>query len=98
MELSVPTAEQENEKVTKPGSDFKECAIGCPTMVVVPAGKFTMGSDGEEDREGPQHEVTIAKPFSVSKTEVTFAEWDACIAAGASRNSQKRSPLTFSTR
>jgi formylglycine-generating enzyme required for sulfatase activity len=27
--------------------------------------------------------VTIAKPFAVSKTEVTFAEWDACAAAGA---------------
>jgi formylglycine-generating enzyme required for sulfatase activity len=27
--------------------------------------------------------VTIAKPFAVGKTEVTFAEWDACVAAGA---------------
>ena len=56
-------------------------------MVVVPAGKFMMGSpESEEDRfddEGPQHEVTIAKPFAVGRTEVTFAEWDACVAAGA---------------
>jgi formylglycine-generating enzyme required for sulfatase activity len=87
MGPSVLAAEQEKEKATKPGSDFKECAIGCPTMVVVPAGKFTMGSpEGEQDRysdEGPQHEVTIAKPFAVGRTEVTFAEWDACVAAGA---------------
>ena len=27
--------------------------------------------------------MTIAKPFAVGKTEVTFAEWDACVAAGA---------------
>jgi formylglycine-generating enzyme required for sulfatase activity len=84
---SVLTAEQEKEKAAKPGSDFKECATGCPTMVVVPASTFTMGSpESEKDRsstEGPQHEVAIAKPFAVGKTEVTFAEWDTCVAAGA---------------
>jgi formylglycine-generating enzyme required for sulfatase activity len=87
MGPGVLTAEQEKEKAAKPGSDFKECATGCPTMIVVPAGKFTMGSpETEKDRslsEGPQHEVTIAKPFAVGQTEVTFAEWDACVAAGA---------------
>jgi formylglycine-generating enzyme required for sulfatase activity len=87
MGPSVLTAEQEKEKAAKPGSDFKECGNGCPTMIVVPAGKFTMGSpETEEDRlenEGPQHEVTIAKPFAVGRTDVTFAEWDICVAAGA---------------
>ena len=87
MRPSVLTAEQEKEKAAKPGSDFKECANGCPTMIVVPAGKFTMGSpETEKDRskdEGPQHEVTIAKPFAVGRTDVTFAEWDFCVAAGA---------------
>jgi formylglycine-generating enzyme required for sulfatase activity len=86
MGPSVLTAEQEGEKAAKPGSDFKECATGCPTMVIVRAGKFMMGSpESEKDRsdnEGPQHEVTIAKPFAVSKFEVTFAEWDICVAAG----------------
>jgi formylglycine-generating enzyme required for sulfatase activity len=80
-------AEQEREKAAKPGSDFRECATGCPTMVVVPAGKFMMGSPesekGRDKNEGPQHEVTIAKPFAVGRTEVTFAEWDTCVAAGA---------------
>jgi formylglycine-generating enzyme required for sulfatase activity len=56
-------------------------------MIVVPAGKLKMGSPksetGRYDDEGPQHEVTIAKPFAVSKYEVTFAEWDACVAASA---------------
>jgi hypothetical protein len=55
-------------------------------MVVVPAGSFTMGSppseEGRSDSEGPQHRVTIARPFAVGKFEVTFAEWDACVAAG----------------
>ena len=45
-----------------------------------------MGSpSGEEKRdsdEGPRHRVTIEKPFAVGKYEVTFAEWDACVANG----------------
>jgi formylglycine-generating enzyme required for sulfatase activity len=56
-------------------------------MIVIPAGKFIMGSpENESDREaneGPPHEVTVAKPFAVSKFEVTFEEWDACVAAAA---------------
>jgi formylglycine-generating enzyme required for sulfatase activity len=32
--------------------------------------------------EGPQRRVTFAKPFAVGKFEVTFAEWEACVAAG----------------
>ena len=37
-------------------------------------------------REGPQHRVTIARPFAVGKFEVTFAEWDACVAAGGCKH------------
>ncbi len=77
----------EQERGARPGSDFTECARGCPTMVVVSAGKFVMGSPPDEkDRspsEGPQHEVSIARPFAVGRTEVTFEQWDACVAAGA---------------
>ena len=40
-------------------------------MVLIPAGSFMMGSPASEKarlaHEGPQHEVTIAKPFAVSK-------------------------------
>jgi formylglycine-generating enzyme required for sulfatase activity len=56
-------------------------------MIVIPSGKFIMGSpENEPDRnasEGPLHEVTITKPFAVSKFEVTFEEWDTCVAAAA---------------
>jgi formylglycine-generating enzyme required for sulfatase activity len=34
------------------------------------------------DYEGPQRKVTIARPFAVGKFEVTFAEWEACVAGG----------------
>jgi formylglycine-generating enzyme required for sulfatase activity len=84
MRPSVLTAEQEKATVAKPGSDFKECANGCPTMIVVTAGKFMMGRPTSKMGEalGPQHEVTIAKPFAVGKFDVTFDEWDQCTAAG----------------
>jgi formylglycine-generating enzyme required for sulfatase activity len=55
-------------------------------MVVVPTGSFIMGSsaaeEGHSPNEGPQRRVTIARPFAVGRYEVTFAEWDACIAGG----------------
>ena len=38
MNPSVLTVEQEKAKAAKPGSDFKECANGCPAMIVIPAG------------------------------------------------------------
>jgi formylglycine-generating enzyme required for sulfatase activity len=74
----------EAEKALKPKDMFRECAKGCPEMMLVPAGRYTMGSpegQGTED-ERPQHDVIIAKPFAASKFEVTFDEWDACVAYG----------------
>ena len=63
------------------GDVFRDCPE-CPEMVVVPAGRFTMGSNDGYDDERPVHEVTIPAPFAIGKYEVTFAEWDACSAAG----------------
>ena len=65
----------------QPGSVFRDCEE-CPEMVVVPAGEFFMGSNEGGANEKPLHKVNIAKAFAVGKFEVTFAEWDACIAAG----------------
>lgn len=72
------------ERALKPGDSFKECATDCPTMIVVPAGSFVMGSLASEHQsfEEPQHQVTILKPFAVAKVEVTFAEWDTCATFG----------------
>ena len=68
-----------------PGTTFRDCDV-CPEMVAIPAGSFVMGSPTDEpgryDDEGPAHEVTIAEPFAIGVREVTFEEWDACVAAG----------------
>ena len=52
-----------------------------PEMVVVPAGTFSMGCMDDEcnDDELPVHDVTIEESFAMSKFEVTFAQWDACV-------------------
>ena len=66
----------------KPGEIFRDCDQ-CPEMVVVPAGRFRMGDlsgDGVRD-ERPVHDVTVS-PFAAGRYEVTFAEWDACVAGG----------------
>ena len=53
-------------------------------MLVLPAGTFDMGSTTEY--ENPPHRVTIAKPFAIGKNEVTFDQWDACVADGGCKH------------
>ncbi|MCI0465759.1 MAG: SUMF1/EgtB/PvdO family nonheme iron enzyme [Beijerinckiaceae bacterium] len=76
----------EAERALRPKDSFRECAKDCPEMVAVKEGEFWMGSPPEEEgryeTEGPRHKVTIAKRFAVSKFEVTFADWAACVAVG----------------
>jgi formylglycine-generating enzyme required for sulfatase activity len=69
------------KRCLKPKDSFRDCPE-CPEMMVVPAGEFMMGSNDGHPDEKPVHKVTIMKPFAVGKFEVTFAEWDACVAAG----------------
>jgi formylglycine-generating enzyme required for sulfatase activity len=73
------------ERCLTPKDAFRDCP-DCPEMVVIRAGRFTMGSPPSEperaDDEGPQHEVTIPKPFAIGRFEVTFVEWEACVSAG----------------
>ncbi len=68
-----------------PGTVIHDCDH-CPEMVVVPAGRFEMGSppseSGRDGDEGPQHEVAFDSPFAVGVYEVTFDEWDACVSNG----------------
>ena len=77
---------------TQPGAAFAECR-DCPEMVVLPKGKFVMGSTDEERKklhvmamfdkmETPRHRVTIGYTFAVGRYAVTFDQWDACVADG----------------
>ncbi len=81
----VVTRVEGEQRCLRAGDTFRDCPE-CPEMVVLPAGRFTMGSPASEeergDDEGPQREVTIPEPFAVGKFEVTFAQWDSCVAGG----------------
>src|SRR5579862_1822316 len=78
------------ERALQPLQSFRECGKNCPEMIVIPVGQFIMGSSstekGRRDNEGPQHTVTIGKPFAVAKFDVTFDDWDACFAVGGCPN------------
>ena len=56
-------------------------------MMLIPAGKFMMGSPASEvgrvDNE-TQHEVTLTKPFYISKYEVTQEQWQAVMGSNPS--------------
>jgi formylglycine-generating enzyme required for sulfatase activity len=61
-----------------PGVVFRDCR-DCPDLVVVPPGRFMMGSPASEagrfDDEGPVREVTIARALAVMRTPVTVAQF-----------------------
>lgn len=82
----VVTASAQGSRASRkaPDTSFRDCP-NCPLMVRVPAGEFMMGSPAGELRrnadEGPQRRVSIA-PFALSRHEITFAEWDQCVAKG----------------
>lgn len=68
-----------------------------PEMVVIPAGTFMMGSpDSEparESHEGPQHRVTIARPFALGRYAVSQAEWQVVMGSNPSRFKGDRNPV-----
>jgi formylglycine-generating enzyme required for sulfatase activity len=80
-----PVTAQTTEAPREPPKTFRDCP-NCPEMVVVPAGSFSMGAAAGENeryevpmleagRDGPQHQVTFAKPFALGKFDVTFGEF-----------------------
>ena len=90
----APTAEQlaaiEAARVPKvparsPGEIFRDCPE-CPELAALRAGTFTIGSGlneiGRDLDEGPRGQIVLGKPIAVGRFEVTFAEWDACVAGG----------------
>ena len=87
----VAKARQEEEAKPQAGAARKPYE---PAMVFIPAGRFQMGSPATKPQwgslatllehhpdESPQHWVQIPA-FELGQTEVTFAQWDVCVAAG----------------
>ena len=66
-------------------------------MVLIPAGKFKMGSPESEkgqDIHEPQHEVTLTKPYFMGKYEVTQEQWFEIMGENPSRLKGAKLPVT----
>ena len=96
--LKSPTGHLANLSTPGPGTASRTFTDGLagggegPEMVAIPRGAFRMGCPFENVREcafydqWPPREVAMTHTFALSTHEVTFAEWDACAAAGACRH------------
>ena len=60
-----------------PGATFRDCPT-CPEMVVLPPGRYMMGTRDGKAGTGPRHEVIIGYRFAMSRYEIMFDEWHAC--------------------
>jgi len=62
-------------------------------MVRIPRGRFVMGSPvselGRFEDEGPQHTVNFTRPFAVSRTPITRAEYDLFVRASGRSDSRE---------
>ncbi len=78
--VTAAAPERKIEKVTATvgktiQDDLKSGGKG-PMMVIIPAGKFAMGSSSAKNsNERPRHDVSVEK-FAVSQYEITFTEYD----------------------
>jgi formylglycine-generating enzyme required for sulfatase activity len=75
--LPTPTAISVIEVIDSQVSD-----VDGMVMVYVPAGSFEMGSDAGWDSEKPIHTVFL-KDYWIDQTEVTNAQYNLCVHAGA---------------
>jgi len=78
--------------------EFEDLANGIKLeMVLIPAGKFLLGSPKDEKDRSPdedQHEVTITKPFYMGKYEVTQEQWESVMGGNPSRDKGAKLPVT----
>ncbi|MEM7027657.1 MAG: SUMF1/EgtB/PvdO family nonheme iron enzyme [Pseudomonadota bacterium] len=77
---SVPApASEATANVTKDGGIFTdklENGGDGPTMIILPAGTFKMGTNSSRHaEENPRHDVTVEK-FAVSQYEITFEQYE----------------------
>ncbi len=73
-QTGAPTAELPAQAEFTHGQTMRDCAE-CPEVV------FIEGGEGVVGRPGHERTVTIGA-FAVGKYEVTFDQWDACVADG----------------
>lgn len=73
--------------VSRAAEFTRDCDV-CPALLTIPTGTYMMGSEVRLWKRSfsrdarPQRQVAVTKPFALGVYEVTFREWDACVAGG----------------
>jgi len=84
------------KKSAEAGSKVFTNSIGM-RLRLIPAGSFLMGSpdneEGREDHEGPQHKVTLTKPYYIGVCEVTQEQYEKVIGLNPSKNIGPKNPV-----
>ena len=104
-EMSAPktqASEGNAANAASPGYTFRDILSSGgkgPEMVVLPGGKFRMGSPtdeaGREENEGPVHEVRV-RSFALGKYPVTRGEFAVfAVATGYKTDAEKDTPIPF---
>jgi formylglycine-generating enzyme required for sulfatase activity len=94
-------ADCSNEKVPQEKAKQMDLEANFATiekeMILIPAGKFVMGSPESEFgrfSNETQHEVTITKPFYMGKYMVTQEQWESVMGNNPSEKKGAKLPVT----
>ena len=93
-EAQKKTAKSLNKELNEKTDLGKDITL---EMVLIPAGKFMMGSpESEKGRSNDenQHEVTLTKPFYIGKYEVTQEQWEIVMGNNPSETKGAKLPIT----
>jgi formylglycine-generating enzyme required for sulfatase activity len=86
---SAPPGWTDRGFAVKAGDTIRDCPQ-CPLLVVVPPGRFDMGSPageaGRGEEEGPMRAVSVPRPLAMARHEVTRAQWSAFARASGRRS------------
>jgi formylglycine-generating enzyme required for sulfatase activity len=90
--------EARGKAIKKPWKDEEDLGSGIKLeMVLIPAGKFMMGSPVSEKCRGDdeiQHEVSLTKPYYMGKDAVTQEQWEAVVGDNPSDIKGAKYPVT----
>ena len=85
VEPSVIVPVQATGQRKDEGQTFRDCET-CPELVAINPGRFVMGPVTEDvtqkARAAAEQEITVDAAFAIGRYEITFDDWERCVAAG----------------
>lgn len=85
VEPAVVVPAQATVQPKREGQTFRDCET-CPELVYIAPGRFMMGPATEgmtqKARAAAEQEITVDAAFAIGRYEITFDDWERCVAAG----------------